>query len=656
MPKQRVKFRDDGRRHDVTAVHIMYGPELCEALVGAAALAFADLSRDTAGKYFTTTLRFLDFVAAKFECEPSFRKVFGHLASYVGVHATVADWKFVIEGFNLEIRYGGAGIFPDTISKLSISAYLDEFIASRKRLFPEMGWPDTAAFDREQRTRGIDDKAIPSLGELYASKRKSDSHKLINDSNISLMQRLRRQCERILLEEEKKFEALTKLISQCPELEYVRFRDIASVQKPSKKFLACLDLGIEEKYMLPAALRYINEEIKPNFQSLPSATVLKRLIGFQYSLNFLKSHFEGSVDAMFAAALIIQIDTGINVQVCDSLAADPVKGVARFGKIEVHTISSVKNRANYKRIRKALVHERLDGPEQPTVNLSATPGLNRLSAIGALEIWQKLSEPIRRRYEAAHPDQTQGLWIIDTIKGGLRAGFAMWEWEGFRRRFERGDRRLSGLGITRRHIRPTYFQIQFLKSSGDADLVAGLANHSSTQITLNTYLAKPHLRRVLDSYIHDFQAQFESLFGQARYRAAQLFLSQHEFNITRAKAVENGLGFWCADPKRGIQPGTTGRDCAKLDACASCPLLEFQPTERSVFQLLWFKASLDAAEDTFISQNPERWVRVWLPAQALCMAVTELLAQGPSRKFLLLSQKALDDRQASGGFEYFKPW
>jgi hypothetical protein len=162
---------------------------------------------------------------------------------------------------------------------------------------------------------------------------------------------------------------------------------------------------------------------------------------------------------------------------------------------------------------------------------------------------------------------------------------------------------------------------------------------------------------MLDDRIREYQNLFEaSVAGDNPHRAAQLGLSIDEFQERRVRAVETGLGFMCRNPTAGVQPGTEGRTCTRLDACSKCPLLRFVPSQRAIEALILFHESLARAEEEFIAKNPERWIRVWLPALALCIAIINLLSAGSKQLLLLKCAEAVKAGLDQGTLVLFHPW
>jgi hypothetical protein len=77
---------------------------------------------------------------------------------------------------------------------------------------------------------------------------------------------------------------------------------------------------------------------------------------------------------------------------------------------------------------------------------------------------------------------------------------------------------------------------------------------------------------------------------------------------------------------------------------------------RPLEALVLFRRSLEAAQDEYIVRNPERWVRVWLPALALCLAIEELIAAGPKRKLLQYALERVAEGLASGRLVIIRLW
>jgi hypothetical protein len=377
------------------------------------------------------------------------------------------------------------------------------------------------------------------------------------------------------------------------------------------------------------------------------------------------SYLEGGGRALLAAYTLVLIDTGSNLQPCDDLAADPFTGKARYGKIQLRRVSSIKNRAGYKPVDGyiAEVTDSDSASEESggALDLPTKVPNSKISAATAIEIWQKLSGPQRERARLAGNEDAEYLWIVRN--GHFPKEVRRYQehtWKGWWNDFleeHTGDPIIGGLPIQRRMIRTTVLQLRDTDHDSDAEIVGLLSGQSGGRTAARHYLNRTYISRLLDERIREFQKLFEaSIGGDNPGRAAQLELTLDEFQHRRKRAVETGLGISCADPTAGIQPGTNGSICTRLDACSTCPLLRFIPTQQSIDALTLFHRSLKSAADEFIAKNPERWVRVWLPALALCVAILNLLGAGPKQAMLKHAANTVEAGLANGSLMLVRLW
>jgi hypothetical protein len=424
---------------------------------------------------------------------------------------------------------------------------------------------------------------------------------------------------------------------------------------------------LDERTRLGSLLRYIRSDFRGVFrlQQLPYG--LQRVVATCGGTANVMSYLEGGPKALLAAYSLLLIDTGYNLQPCDDLAADPFTGRARYGNIRLTRVSSVKNRANYKSVDGWITEEDDDlsstGEETDRKYIEApiVVANAKISAGRAIEIWKKLSQPQRDRALRAGNGVADYLWIIRHGHDPLevrRYDHASWKhwWNEFLSEHI-NDPVIGGLSITRRMIRTTVIQLRDAFHDSDAEVIALVSGQNRSQVTVRHYLNRTYIRRLLDERIREFQTLFEvSVAGKKVERASQLELSLDEFNERHIRAVETGLGFNCSDPNAGFQSGTEGKLCTRLDACSTCPLLRFVPSIQSVKALVIFHHSLKAAESEFIARNPERWIKVWLPALALCTAIILLLSSGPKQILLRQANSALETGFADQTIVLFQPW
>jgi hypothetical protein len=494
------------------------------------------------------------------------------------------------------------------------------------------------------------------------------------ERNRERLLRLRNLCEDALLQEQAAFDHRTALItaSDQPELSEIsaaiplvsyNYGKLGRDQALALKVRTCFPLDDDDR-RLGSLLRYIIEFHDGVFRLQELDYELQLVVASCGGTAKVMSYLEGGGRALLAAYTLVLIDTGLNLQPCDDLAANPFIGKARYGKVQLRQVGSVKTRARRKPVDGHIREVAPDQPNQSDDEICEVPTTvsgSRISSATAIKIWQKLSAPQRKRAEHADNVDAKYLWIIRNghypkeVRKYLESAWKDW-WDDFLEEHAT-DPIIGGLPIQRRMIRSTVIQLRDARHDSDAEMVALISGQSGGNVAARYYLNRAYIRRLLDERIREFQNLFEaSVAGDNPARAAQLELSIDELQKRRTRAVETGLGTTCADPTAGVQPGTEGSMCARLDACSTCPLLRFIPTRQSIEGLTLFYRSLKDAESDFIARNPERWVKVWLPALALCIALFSLLASGPKQSLVRRAAEAVEAGLAAGSLVLFRPW
>ncbi|MGQ3285553.1 hypothetical protein [Bosea sp. (in: a-proteobacteria)] len=529
-------------------------------------------------------------------------------------------------------------------------------------------WPDVGPLKGIPGSRETRGSNVPSLGELMREGEQSDARRRdIQTLNRKRLKRLREICEDELLREEAAFDRRQRMMDESPiPLERIRqaIREIC-------------DLGTTRGWDTPASIecfpyqniwqcqisfaRYFSSENNGTFRLTKVDSALWPIIYHCGGTDVIQKYIEPSTRALVAAYCIVMIDTGLNPQPCDHLAADPFVGQARFGKVALRTIGTTKNRAGYKSIEVDV----LDGAPVAYNQLSDISAATivphgKVSTVKAIEIWQKLSEPTRRIARAIRSPDAEYLWIVrnGSTKDIIIYKHSSWkDWWASLLSDYKDDTVIGRLPIQRKMIRPTVIQMRAIQNSVDAAFVGKFGHHSTPNITMRRYLNRDHINDVLDERIRKFQNLFESvLVEDPEYAAEMLAIDPKVMRERRDEAVSTGLGFVCANPNAGIQPGTEGGSCSKLDACSTCPMMRFSPSQEAMLGLVLFKRGLADAEEEFIARNPDRWARVWLPGLALCIAIEQRIEGGPKKRMLDAANDAADRGLAAGHLVLFKPW
>jgi len=560
-------------------------------------------------------------------------------------------------------------------------------IESLSPILQELGreglWPDIGPLKGLRGSRVSRGNNIPALGELIVGLPGSAAVSSARDGGAEIIElsrkrliRLRQLFEDALLKEEAAFDRQVKLtkdnrvtLGEIREAvrwlptDYDRERVLFELPYPVRK---CFPLENED-LRLSSLLRYIKAEHGGHFrlQDLPYG--LQRVVATCGGTARVMSYLEGGSRALMSAYMLVSIDSLMNIQPCDDLPADPFVGRAKHGRIQLRTISSIKNRAGYKPVDGNFLEVEAESDEK---SVAETPSEGQLpihvegakiSGAKAIEIWQKLSRPQRDRAKNAKYKDAEYLWIIrnghdtDDVRRYEASSWKHW-WNEFLDEHA-DDPVIGGLPIQRRMIRTTGLQLQSVHHGGDSEVVAMIANHSRASVTERYYTNRNYLRRLLDNKMREFLKLFEArLAGDRDERAAQLSLPLSEFKELRQTAVATGLGFDCDNPLSGYQPGTKDKICTRLDACSSCPLLRFVPSRESIRNLILFMRSLESSEEEFVSRNVSRWIRVWMPAMALCMAIIQLLKDGAKKRMVIDAENDVASGIASGKLILFRPW
>jgi hypothetical protein len=374
-------------------------------------------------------------------------------------------------------------------------------------------------------------------------------------------------------------------------------------------------------------------------------------------LRVITRYFEGTMPAKTAAHLIVLIDTMFNVSVCDRMAAKPFTGRTLRGKTEVATVEAIKRRANYKKVQGVI----LDSPEDDSEEQSDTCFLEvkrvdkRPSSVWAINTWLKLSEAIRRRAEQDGSDTHLYMWILP--EGGKRHRGKIRQphfttdnaaWHEFMEK-HKSDPIIGGLPITREMIRISCLQA---RSGGDENsglLMPRLAQHANPR-TSHGYGDTPWGEALLNAQIRTFQDILEAAASSDIEDIAKVLnIPAAAVLARRDLALQNGLGFFCADPLAGERPGTSkGVPCDRLEDCPACRLRRFIPNPEALEALWLFHKTLREERPSWEATRPARWKAIWLPWLAIVMATENVIQSGRYRPKYEKAAADAAERLASG--------
>jgi hypothetical protein len=82
----------------------------------------------------------------------------------------------------------------------------------------------------------------------------------------------------------------------------------------------------------------------------------------------------------------------------------------------------------------------------------------------------------------------------------------------------------------------------------------------------------------------------------------------------------------------------------------------FHPNDEAIKDIVQLKLSLDRSASSFIAQNPQRWIQVWLPTHAYAIAVCKTLENS---RFKASYQKIVTEFSSTDlpiGRASFVPW
>lgn len=368
---------------------------------------------------------------------------------------------------------------------------------------------------------------------------------------------------------------------------------------------------------------------------------------------FVSEHLQGSKTALLCSQLITLIDTGLNVQPCAELAAQPIAGEFRRGKATLMGIEATKNRPKTKRVFTAVP---IEGAEA----LLNVPGF-KVSTKAALTMWQEMSHRMRIRAERQGGGIQHYLWIC--YKGTGYSGpiklftdtTAKSQIDIFIKEIA-NDPVMGGIRFSRRNIRPTYLSLRNAKNM-DHQVVVALANHSDARVTFGAYVNQAEFKGLLASEIRRFQNRLESaILVTDLSRVVHLCLSA-ETVVGRAEAaIHSGLDEILFD--------SSNVKAAAIEATAEVEILpdelanflRLDPNPTDLIALWLFKQGLETAQEEFLVSNPRRWRSVWLPCLVLCVAAISRVEQSRYQTRLKRALLAAEEGVRNGTMRKFVPW
>ncbi len=313
-------------------------------------------------------------------------------------------------------------------------------------------------------------------------------------------------------------------------------------------------------------------------------------------------------ELIVAAVTIFLCDTGANVSVGWSLSYDCLADSNDPG---YKTIKGVKMRAG----GKLIVNE-----------LPVKDRTTELSCVQALEIYRKISKPIRN---LAEPKIAESLFLYIGWSGNVQKIINAWWVKNFRSFVDRHPK-ISHLKINSKMIRPSVLmQVTYAENSGIA--AAGvLADHKSLKTTDSYVTARYPLQIIWERMIREFQSLFQITAIQSIEGAAEkLGLTDEQVSTLLREANRTGLGVACLDPLTGVQPNTRKDEtCTELQNCPNCPQRFVVATVENLKDLILWNHHLEKQRDQWERERPERWEKVWLPWLAFTQVAIESASRG----------------------------
>lgn len=681
--------RLQGMLHDFGNLIPLYGSSFTSQLLDAITKVYVHATGSTTERRTKNLRRLLVFLANRAgdtaEVGRPIWRVFKALMEGDRASITHEDMVDAVEVYAGSLRDLKNFDVVSTANELTRQNIIESLSTILQDLGQEGLWPNIGPLKGLRSSRVSRGSNIPALGELaHGSARKAprlstgDGEANPIELSRQRLTRLRQIFENALLAEEATFDRQIKLVSVSNAInikdirkavehlptDYDRQRVFVELPRTVRR---CFPLENDD-IRLSSLLRYLKVEHDGHFRLQDLSVGLQRVVATCGGTAKVMSYLEGGPRALMSAYMLVSIDSGMNIQPCDDLSEDPFVGKAKHGRITLRTVSSIKNRADYKPVQGEFLEYEQAFPEPEESN--GKPSEHRLplfvdgakiSGARAIEIWLKLSKPQRDWARNKRNREADYLWILrhghdtDHVRRYQHASWKHW-WNEFLEEYAE-DPVIGGLPIQRRMIRTTLIQLRQVYHGGDTEVVAMLSGQSSARVTERHYTNRVYLRKLLHAKIREFIKLFEVSIGEhSEKRASQLSLSFDEYKDQRETAVSTGLGFDCSNPRSGYQPGTAGKICTRLEACSSCPLLRFVPTQQSVNSLVLFLRSLEAAQEEFFARNAPRWVRVWMPAMALCMAITQLLAASAKKIMLSRAEQLVAAGLSSGSLKLLRLW
>jgi len=660
------KVSVDGKEFDFKGLVPLYGAASVHRLAAGWQRQFIGYSAMTCATRFRDFTRFLRWVAMRAEVKPQSAEAIFFSRFQSG--ETVALTKLVVfeagESWARKLRDRDCFEITPTTSVLSRRNLLESVSLCLRRLAEADLWESPGRFEPLFRGVGCGGN-VPSFGELS----KVDSPKQLKgwvkprydelnwgrvvSSNEERLRALRRICVRDLKRGLELWEAGQRIIADktlpTPKdvdelLDELRSLHLTRVTHGQQ------ELRRRQQHGLAIMIRYLafTDPDRRFFGDWHGP--LMQLGAIAGGWRTALAHVEGEPRSLVAAHAMVLIDTAFNVSTCDNLAAEPVVGDIKRGKVRIITVAAAKLRAR---------GEMQEGDLLEGADIDVRRQDGEITSLEAIKTWQKIS--IRMRTTA--------------IKRGLPASDYLWITQGDPRYPERvtkvtphsasyywlkmlsenfEDPVIGGVPIRRRMIRPTVLQIEAARCNFEHTVAAKLAQHKHVSTTMR-YLSRPWFKALLASKMRTYLDAYQAGFAASIDGAGEV-LDGAAYKQNIDHAVATGLGFLCTatSPIDGKQGDRTS--CLAIDQCADCGFRQFRPTPESLRSLIVFRKSLTDQEATFRARNPARWAQVWLNFQALVEATFDKLNTSRHRSAVVRITKEVERDLAEGTIGLVPLW
>lgn len=659
---QSIRF--GGAFYDFSSLVPLYGSHFVFVLLIQFTEAFFQNASNGNAKRIQALRSFFKFVAIEAMIIPNSAAARAHQKLSSCIRPSESDMNELAENYGDVIRdFTDASILKST-NKTYRSTHLESVSAVLRRLAPHGLWPLT------QPIRRIDDRAgshILTLGQLGLGRttvafKGLDAYARSVAASKTRMAHLRKLSEEGLLQAYAVFERGKHLLAR---------KDTASLKVITQAVSELTAYGSNQHEPL-----IVDRVFPKRNPDLRLGNLLKYLDaktggaipyttdpGGSYGLTLLvaacgggqliSAHLQGTKFALLCAQLITLIDTGMNVQPCVDMAAQPFNGEFRRGSVSLLTIVATKDRPTQKEVLSTVP---IEGAEA-LLNVAGF----KLSTKSAISMWQEMSERPRSRAKNQRDNVHRYLWICPKGSGNFgriqqfSAGVAKSQMNLFLKSIA-DDPVLGGLQFSRNNIRPTYLTIRNSKNL-ENQVVVSLANHSDGRVTFGTYLNRAEYRELLASLMRRFQNQLEAaILVTDISRVVHLSVNAETIVGWAEEAVQNGLDEILFDASN-----------ARTEAIAAAPpveivperlesFLQFAPKHDDLVALILINRGMKASEEAFLVNNPQRWKHKWMPGLALTSAAIARLEQSKHHVALKRASHAADQGILDGSLRTFKPW